>query len=126
MSNDRDKNRKLSRHRYKKELGRLQDELVKFQEWIKQENLKVFVLFEGRDAAGKGGLIKRILEPLNPRYCRVVALQKPTEKELTQWYFQRYVEHLPSGGEIVILLYKKRVPKTVENFITLAQNGTPT
>ena len=102
MSNDRDKNRKLSRHRYEKELGRLQDELVKFQEWIKQENLKVLILFEGRDAAGKGGLIKRILEPLNPRYCRVVALQKPTEKEHTQWYFQRYVEHLPSGGEMVI------------------------
>ena len=102
MSNDRDKNRKLSRHRYEKELGRLQDELVKFQEWIKQENLKVLILFEGRDAAGKGGLIKRILEPLNPRYSRVVALQKPTEKEHTQWYFQRYVEHLPSGGEMVI------------------------
>ena len=87
MSNDRDKNRKLSRHRYEKELGRLQDELVKFQVWIKQENLKVLVLFEGRDAAGKGGLIKRILEPLNPRYCRVVALQKPTEKELTTVVF---------------------------------------
>ena len=81
---------------------RLQLELVKWQTWIKQKGLKVVMLFEGRDAAGKGGVIKRITEPLNPRGCRVVALGTPTEKEKTQWYFQRYVRELPAAGEIVI------------------------
>ena len=84
------------------ELKRLRIELVKLQEWIKQEKLKVVVLFEGRDAAGKGGAIKRIIEPLNPRICKVVALGTPTEKEKTQWYFQRYVAHLPAAGEMVL------------------------
>jgi polyphosphate kinase 2 len=87
---------------YKKELARLQIELVKLQEWIKATGLRVVILFEGRDAAGKGGTIKRITEPLNPRVCRVVALGTPTEREKTQWYFQRYVAHLPAAGEIVL------------------------
>lgn len=87
---------------YKKELARLQVELVKLQEWIRANKLKVVVIFEGRDAAGKGGVIKRITESLNPRVCRVVALGTPTEKEKTQWYFQRYVAQLPAGGEIVL------------------------
>lgn len=93
---------KLKKDAYEKELFKLQYELVKLQEWVVHENLKVVLIFEGRDAAGKGGAIKRITEPLNPRHCRVVALSKPTEKEKTQWYFQRYVNHLPSAGEIVI------------------------
>jgi len=87
---------------YKKELRRLQIELVKLQEWVRHEGLRVVVLFEGRDAAGKGGAIKRITESLNPRICRVVALGTPTEREKTQWYFQRYVAHLPASGEIVL------------------------
>lgn len=87
---------------YEKELRRLQIELVKLQEWIKFKGLKVVVLFEGRDAAGKGGVIKRITECLNPRYCRVVALGVPTEREKSQWYFQRYVSQLPAAGEMVL------------------------
>ncbi len=94
--------KKIDTELYEKELERLQLELVKLQEWIKQKKLKVVVLFEGRDAAGKGGVIKRITEPLNPRICRVAALGVPTEKEKTQWYFQRYVAHLPAGGEMVL------------------------
>jgi polyphosphate kinase len=93
---------KLKKKAYEKELARLQVELVKLQEWIKLEGLKVVVLFEGRDAAGKGGVIKRITECLNPRVCRVVALAAPTEREKTQWYFQRYVPHLPAAGEMVL------------------------
>lgn len=93
---------KLSKKTYEKELAKLQVELVQMQEWIVQEGLRVIVLFEGRDAAGKGGAIKRITESLNPRTCRVVALPKPTEKEQTQWYFQRYIAHLPSAGEMVL------------------------
>ena len=87
---------------YERELAKLQIELVKLQEWVKSSGLKVVVLFEGRDAAGKGGTIKRITESLNPRVCRVVALGTPTEREKTQWYFQRYVPHLPAAGEIVL------------------------
>jgi len=87
---------------YRKELRRLQVELVKFQQWIHLKGLRVVVIFEGRDAAGKGGTIKRITESLNPRICRVVALTAPTERERTQWYFQRYVAHLPAAGEIVL------------------------
>jgi polyphosphate kinase len=93
---------KLKNARYLEELAKLQVELVKLQEWIRQEGLRVVVLFEGRDAAGKGGAIKRITESLNPRFCRVVALPAPTEREKTQWYFQRYVAHLPAAGEIVL------------------------
>jgi polyphosphate kinase len=87
---------------YEKELARLQIDLVKLQEWIRTKKLKVVVIFEGRDAAGKGGVIKRITESLNPRICRVVALGTPTEREKTQWYFQRYVAQLPAGGEMVL------------------------
>jgi polyphosphate kinase 2 len=87
---------------YEQELRRLQVELVKLQEWIRHKGLKVVVIFEGRDAAGKGGAIKRITDTLNPRICRVVALGTPTEKEKTQWYFQRYVAHLPAAGEMVL------------------------
>ena len=87
---------------YEKELSRLQIELVKMQEWIRAQRLRVVVLFEGRDAAGKGGAIKRITESLNPRICRVVALGTPTEREKSQWYFQRYVPHLPAAGEMVL------------------------
>src|ERR1043165_2307607 len=93
----------IDKKSYEKELARLQIELIKLQEWIRNKNLKVVVIFEGRDAAGKGGVIKRITESLNPRICRVVALPAPTERERTQWYFQRYVAHLPAGGEMVLL-----------------------
>jgi Uncharacterized conserved protein len=92
----------LGEMNYEKELARLQVELVKLQEWIKYKGLKVVVLFEGRDAAGKGGAIKRITQSLNPRVCRVVALGTPTEREKTQWYFQRYVAQLPAAGEMVL------------------------
>ncbi len=94
--------KKLKRRDYERELARTQLELVKLQDWVKAKGLKVVVLFEGRDAAGKGGTIKRITEPLNPRVCRVVALGTPTEREKTQWYFQRYVPHLPAAGEMVL------------------------
>jgi polyphosphate kinase 2 len=93
---------KLKKKVYEEELARLQLELIKLQEWIKHAGLRVVVLFEGRDAAGKGGTIKRITESLNPRICRVVALAAPTERERTQWYFQRYVAHLPAAGEMVL------------------------
>lgn len=92
----------ISKPKYARELARLQVELVKMQEWIKHKELRVVVIFEGRDAAGKGGTIKRITKPLNPRICRVVALPAPTEREKGQWYFQRYVTHLPTKGEMVI------------------------
>ena len=94
--------RKLKKKYYNKEMRRLQIELVKLQEWIKHKGLRVVVLFEGRDAAGKGGTIKRIVQSMNPRITRVVALGTPTEKEKTQWYFQRYVAHLPAAGEMVL------------------------
>jgi polyphosphate kinase 2 len=87
---------------YEKELARLQTELVQMQEWVVHEGLQVMVIFEGRDTAGKGGTIKRITERLNARHCRVVALGTPTERERSQWYFQRYISHLPAGGEIVL------------------------
>ncbi len=87
---------------YDKELARLQYELVKMQYWIREKGVRVVIIFEGRDAAGKGGLIQRIVAPLNPRGVRLVALGKPSDVELTQWYFQRYVTHLPAAGEIVI------------------------
>lgn len=93
---------KIKTKAYEAELAKLQIELVKLQEWIKHKGLKVVVIFEGRDAAGKGGVIKRITESLNPRICRVVALGTPTEREKNQWYFQRYVPHLPTAGEMVL------------------------
>ena len=91
-----------SRHFYFRELLRLQGELVKLQDWVIHNKLKVVVLFEGRDAAGKGGVIKRVTQRLNPRACRVAALPAPNDREKTQWYFQRYIAHLPAGGEIVL------------------------
>jgi polyphosphate kinase 2 len=92
----------LAKKDYEKELRRLQVELLQLEEWIRHRNLRVVVLFEGRDTAGKGGVIKRMTALLNPRYVRVVALPAPTERERTQWYFQRYITHLPSGGEMVL------------------------
>ena len=92
----------LDRHVYFKSLFRLQGELVRLQDWVVHKKLKIVVLFEGRDAAGKGGVIKRITQRLNPRVCRVAALPAPSERERTQWYFQRYVSHLPAGGEMVL------------------------
>ncbi|MFN8210314.1 MAG: polyphosphate kinase 2 [Bacteroidales bacterium] len=97
-----EKHKKLKKKRYFKELRKLEIELIKLQEWVKAKKLKVVVIFEGRDAAGKGGVIKTISGCLNPRVCRVVALGTPTEKEKSQWYFQRYVPHLPAGGEMVL------------------------
>ncbi|MDQ0958205.1 polyphosphate kinase 2 [Streptomyces sp. B4I13] len=93
---------KVPRAAYERELPRLQTELVKLQEWVRAEGARLVVVFEGRDAAGEGGTIKRVAEHLNPRVARIVALPKPTERERTQWYFQRYVEHLPAAGEIVL------------------------
>lgn len=92
----------IARRTYFKELFRLQGELVKLQSWVQHNKLKVVVIFEGRNSAGKGGVIKRITQRLNPRVCRVAALPAPNERERTQWYFQRYVSHLPAGGEIVL------------------------
>ena len=109
---------------YEKELSRLQIELVKLHEWVRHEHLKVVVLFEGRDAAGKGGAIKRITESLNPRICKVIALGTPTEREKTQWYFQRYVPHLPAAGEMVLFdrsWYNRAGVERVMGFCTEAQ-----
>ena len=97
-----EKKEKLGLKDYEKLLQKLEIELVKLQEWVKANRLKVVVIFEGRDAAGKGGVIKTISGCMNPRICRIVALGVPTEKERSQWYFQRYVPHLPAGGEIVL------------------------
>ena len=110
--------------RYEQELRRLHIELVKFHEWIRHRGLKVVVLFEGRDAAGKGGAIKRITQELNPRICRVVALGTPTEREKTQWYFQRYVGHLPAAGEMVLFdrsWYNRAGVERVMGFCTEAE-----
>ena len=98
----RDKTGKIKRAAYEAELARLQLELVKLQEYIKEARLQVVVVFEGRDAAGKGGAIKRIHEAMNPRVCRIAALPAPSDRERTQWYFQRYVAELPSAGEMVL------------------------
>jgi polyphosphate kinase len=97
-----EKKKKIVQSVYEKQLRHLQVELVKLQKWIHDNKLKVVVIFEGRDAAGKGGVIKRIIQRLNPRICRVVALTTPTEREKTQWYFQRYAAHLPAEGEMVL------------------------
>jgi polyphosphate kinase 2 len=93
---------KMPRKIYEKELFRLQGELVNLQEWVRAEGQRLVIVFEGRDAAGKGGAIKRVTEFLNPRVARITALPKPTEREQTYWYFQRYIEHLPAAGEIVL------------------------
>ncbi|HWA47658.1 MAG TPA: polyphosphate kinase 2 [Dongiaceae bacterium] len=114
----------LNRHLYFEELFRLQRELVKLQDWVVHKGLKVVVVFEGRDSAGKGSIIKRITQRLNPRVCRVVALPAPTERERTQWYFQRYVPHLPAAGEIVLFdrsWYNRAGVERVMGFCTPAQ-----
>ena len=106
---------------YEQELLHLQEELVKMQYWVRQNGLRVVIVFEGRDAAGKGGVIKRIVERTNPRVVRVVALNIPTERERTQWYFQRWVPHLPAGGEVVLFdrsWYTRAVTEHVHNFCT--------
>jgi polyphosphate kinase 2 len=115
------KKKKIAKAHYEAELERLQMELVKLQEWVKHKGLKLVIVFEGRDAAGKGGSIKRIAEALNPRVCRIAALPAPSEREKTQWYFQRYVEHLPSAGEIVMFdrsWYNRAGVERVMNFCT--------
>jgi polyphosphate kinase 2 len=114
----------LTRKKFEKELAKQQLELVKMLDWIRSSGHKLVVLFEGRDAAGKGGTIKRIAEPLNPRSCRVVALPAPTERERTQWYFQRYAAHLPSAGEIVLFdrsWYNRAGVERVMGFCTDAE-----
>jgi polyphosphate kinase 2 len=114
----------LDRKLYFKELFRLQGELVKLQDWVVHKKLKVVVLFEGRDAAGKGGVIKRITQRLNPRVCRVAALPAPSERERTQWYFQRYISHLPAGGEMVLFdrsWYNRAGVERVMGFCTDAE-----
>ncbi len=111
----------LTKKEYGRELRRLQEELVKLQYWVKQESLKVAVLFEGRDAAGKGGVIKRIMERTNPRIIRVVALGVPTERERGQWYFQRWADQLPTGGEVVLFdrsWYTRALTEHVMGFCT--------
>jgi polyphosphate kinase len=115
---------KLSKADYEAELASLHLELVKLQDWVRTHDRRVVVLFEGRDAAGKGGVIKRITEPLNPRVCRVAALGTPTEREKTQWYFQRYVAHLPAAGEIVLFdrsWYNRAGVERVMGFCTDAE-----
>ena len=115
---------KIDKKFYTSELRRLQVELVKLQEWVKHEKLKVVVIFEGRDAAGKGGVIKRITDTLNPRSVRVAALPAPTEREKTQWYFQRYVAHLPAAGEILLFdrsWYNRAGVERVMGFCTDAE-----
>jgi len=114
----------IDKKAFEKELSRLQIELVKLQEWVRFKGLKVVVLFEGRDAAGKGGVIKRITESLNPRVCRVVALPAPTEREKTQWYFQRYIAYLPAAGEIALFdrsWYNRAGVERVMGFCTEAE-----
>jgi polyphosphate kinase len=115
---------RLDRKLYEKELVRLQIELVKMQYWIKAKGFRMIVLFEGRDAAGKGGTIKRITEPLNPRGCRVVALGTPSDQQRSQWYFQRYVEHFPAAGEMVLFdrsWYNRAGVERVMKFCTAQQ-----
>jgi polyphosphate kinase 2 len=114
----------LARATYFKELFRLQGELVKLQDWVQHQKLKVVVIFEGRDSAGKGGVIKRVTQRLNPRVCRIAALPAPNERERTQWYFQRYAAHLPAGGEIVLFdrsWYNRSGVERVMGFATEAQ-----
>ncbi len=112
---------RLHRKVYEEELERLQAELVKMQYWVRAEGARVAIVFEGRDAAGKGGSIRRIMEYLNPRSCRVAALPKPTEREQTEWYYQRYISHLPAAGEIVLFdrsWYNRAGVETVMGFCT--------
>jgi polyphosphate kinase 2 len=126
VSGQAEKSMMVDNKAYNKELRRLQIEMVKLQEWIRFKGLKVVVIFEGRDAAGKGGVIKRITESLNPRVCRVVALPAPTEREKTQWYFQRYVAHLPAAGEMVLFdrsWYNRAGVERVMEFCTESEHA---
>jgi polyphosphate kinase 2 len=125
MSRDKEKNRqsvkRVPKKLYERELLRLQAELVKLQEWVRVEGARLVVVFEGRDAAGKGSTIKRVTEFLNPRVARIVALPAPTERQRSQWYFQRYIEHLPAAGEIVLFdrsWYNRAGVERVMNFCT--------
>jgi len=121
MSDEDRQDGRIAKKFYEREVFRLQEELVDLQEWIKQEGLRVAVIFVGRDASGKGGVIKRITQRLNPRIARVVALGIPTERERSQWYFQRYVPHLPATGEIVLFdrsWYNRAVVERVMGFCT--------
>lgn len=118
--------KKLNKKTYEKELDQLHIELVKLQRWVQQKGLKIVVIFEGRDAAGKGGAIKRISECLNPRVCKVVALGTPSDREKTQWYFQRYVAHLPAAGEIVLFdrsWYNRAGVEKVMGFCTYEESN---
>ena len=124
-SDHRPERNSLDRRVYFKELFRLQGELLKLQDWVQHNKSRVVVIFEGRDAAGKGGVIKRITQRLNPRLCRVAALPAPNERERTQWYFQRYVAHLPAGGEIVLFdrsWYNRAGVERVMGFCTPEQS----
>jgi polyphosphate kinase len=125
MSRDNGKVERVPRNLYEKELARLQVELARMQYWVREEGVRVVVVFEGRDAAGKGGTIKRIMEPLNPRQARIAALPAPSEREQTQWYFQRYAAHMPSAGEIVLFdrsWYNRAGVERVLGFCTPAQH----
>ena len=116
--------KKIDLKTYETELANLQVELVKLQEWVKFKKLKVVVIFEGRDAAGKGGVIKRITQFLNPRFCKVIALGVPSDREKTQWYFQRYIQHLPAEGEMVLFdrsWYNRAGVERVMDFCTEAE-----
>ncbi len=126
QKNDDDGGVRLKRSLYEAELRRLQAELVKLQEWVRAERTRIVVVFEGRDAAGKGSTIKRVTEFLNPRIARIVALPAPTEREQTEWYFQRYIEHLPAGGQIVLFdrsWYNRAGVERVMGFCTKEEYG---
>jgi polyphosphate kinase len=125
MSSDTQKAKRLPRKIYETELQRLQAELVRLQEWVRQEGARLVVVFEGRDAAGKGSAIKRVTEYLNPRVAKIAALPAPTERDRTQWYFQRYVEHLPAAGEMVFFdrsWYNRAGVEWVMQFCTKEQH----
>ena len=125
MSRDNGKVQRVPRKVYEADLRRMQLELARMQYWVRDEGVRVVVVFEGRDAAGKGGAIKRIMEPLNPRYARHVALPAPTDREQSEWYFQRYAAHLPAAGEIVLFdrsWYNRAGVERVLGFCTPAQH----
>ncbi|HEV3290226.1 MAG TPA: polyphosphate kinase 2 [Streptosporangiaceae bacterium] len=118
--------KRLPRKAYERELYRLQAELVSLQEWVREQKARIVVVFEGRDAAGKGGTIKRVTQYLNPRVAQIVALPAPTERERTEWYFQRYIEHLPAAGEIVLFdrsWYNRAGVERVMGFCTKEEYG---
>src|SRR3954467_15045347 len=125
MTDAADRSHRIPRKAYERELVRLQEEMVKMAEWVRDAGARVVVIFEGRDAAGKGGVLKRITEHLNPRVARTVALPVPTERQRTQWYFQRYVEQLPAAGEMVLFdrsWYNRAGVEKVLGFCTPAEH----